>query len=273
MNMADDNKRVVGSYATEDEAVETIERLKAEGYRAEDISVISKNRDDLDAVSEETGTKTEEGLAAGAAAGGALGGLTGLLVGIGALAIPGIGPIVAAGPIAATLTGAAVGAGAGGLAGALIGMGIPEEEANRYEAEVKEGRILILVDPDDRNRDRLTDDETIFTGGAVNDARRTDEDFVGTTDRNTAIRATDQEDRYDNYIVDPLNPGELDKGENAFQDHNDQNRPYTDENIDPNTPLSDKVVSNPFADEDRLRDEVNRDYTDPRQPNSDYPKG
>lgn len=93
------NKHIVGAYDTEHEAIQAVEKLRAEGYRPEDISVISKNKDDVEAVTEETGTKTEEGLGAGAATGGVLGGLTGLLAGVGALAIPGIGPIVAAGPI------------------------------------------------------------------------------------------------------------------------------------------------------------------------------
>jgi uncharacterized membrane protein len=149
-------KHLVGVYNNEREAIQAVEDLKRQGYATEDISVIGKNEDEVDYVNEATGTKTEEGLAAGAATGGILGGLTGLLAGIGALAIPGIGPIVAAGPIAATLTGAAVGAGAGGLAGALIGMGIPEDEADRYEGYVKEGKILVVVDRDE-NRVGLND--------------------------------------------------------------------------------------------------------------------
>jgi uncharacterized membrane protein len=152
-------KHLVGVYDNEREAIQAVEDLKRQGYATEDISVISKNDDEVDHINEATGTKTEEGLAAGAATGGVLGGLTGLLAGIGALAIPGIGPIVAAGPIAATLTGAAVGAGAGGLAGALIGMGIPEDEADRYEGYVKEGKILVVVERDE-NRVGLNDTTT-----------------------------------------------------------------------------------------------------------------
>ncbi|MDE0584703.1 general stress protein, partial [Planococcus sp. A6] len=103
--------RVVGAYGTEMEAVEVIEDLQRQGYRDEDISVLSKDKGDVERVTEETGTQAGEGAAAGAATGGALGGLGGVLAGLGALAIPGIGPIVAAGPIAAGLTGAAAGAG------------------------------------------------------------------------------------------------------------------------------------------------------------------
>ncbi|RSD26913.1 general stress protein [Mesobacillus subterraneus] len=161
--MFEHEKHLVGVYDNERDAIQAVEDLKRQGYSTEDISVIGKNEDEVDEVNEATGTKTEEGLAAGAATGGILGGLTGLLAGIGALAIPGIGPIVAAGPIAATLTGAAVGAGAGGLAGALIGMGIPEEEADRYEGYVKEGKILVVVERDE-NRVGLNDNTTRTAG-------------------------------------------------------------------------------------------------------------
>ena len=221
------NKHIAGAYDTEQEAIQAVEKLRAEGYRPEDISVISKNKDDVDAVTEETGTKTEEGLAAGAATGGILGGLTGLLAGVGALAIPGIGPIVAAGPIAATLTGAAVGAGAGGIAGALIGMGIPEEEAHRYEADVKSGKILVLVDPETKSAD--------FTDGY--------------TDTNRSVLEGDRT-TYTN--ADPLNPGELDRGTNAFKDNTrNSSSVWTDENLDSNRPLSEK-----------LDDTKTDDYTD-----------
>src|SRR3954471_20931598 len=114
MLMNDHEKHLVGVYVTQDEAVQAVEELKREGYDTADISVIGKDADDLDEINKVTGTKTEKGLAAGAATGGALGGVLGILAGVGALAIPGIGPIIAAGPIAAGLTGAAVGAGAGG---------------------------------------------------------------------------------------------------------------------------------------------------------------
>ncbi|MBT2679787.1 general stress protein [Bacillus sp. ISL-35] len=162
--MFEHEKHLVGVYDNEQDAIQAVEDLKRQGYNTDDISVISKNDEEVDHVNEATGTKTEEGLAAGAATGGILGGLTGLLAGIGALAIPGIGPIVAAGPIAATLTGAAVGAGAGGLAGALIGMGIPEDEAERYEGYVKEGKILVVVERDE-NRVGLNDGTTTTTAG------------------------------------------------------------------------------------------------------------
>ncbi|MEK3731505.1 MULTISPECIES: general stress protein [Paenibacillus] len=138
--------KIVGAFRTEQEATRAIEELKRQGFSTEEISVIAKDRGESAAIQDETDTKAPEGLASGAATGGVLGGVTGLLAGIGALAIPGIGPIIAAGPIAATLTGAAVGAGAGGLVGGLIGLGIPEDRAKEYDNYVHEGNILVIVD-------------------------------------------------------------------------------------------------------------------------------
>lgn len=147
--------KIVGVFASERDASEAIMDLQGLGYKPEEISVIGKNKEDIHDIHEETGTKAPEGIAAGAATGGLLGGVAGLLAGLGALAIPGIGPIVAAGPIAATLTGAAVGAGTGGLVGGLVGLGIPEEEAEEYDAFVKHGRILVMVDADELQEARV----------------------------------------------------------------------------------------------------------------------
>lgn len=178
--------KVVGSYHSENEAIDAIEDLKRQGYRSEDISVLSKDKEETRNVTEETGTHAGEGAATGAVTGGALGGLGGVLAGIGALAIPGIGPIVAAGPIVAGLTGAAAGAGVGGLAGALIGMGIPEDEAQEYETQFKEGRILVLVDdsnsaiPDRNDRDTLVGGQD-SRSGVVRETYTTDRTSSGIT--------------------------------------------------------------------------------------------
>ena len=157
-------RRVVGYYDNEQQAIDAIEDLKRQGYSTDDISVISKNNDDVEAIQDETGTQAAEGAATGAATGGVLGGLGGVLAGLGALAIPGIGPIVAAGPVVAGLTGAAAGAGVGGLAGALIGMGVPEDEAERYETYFNEGKILVLVD-----RNASVEDTGFTTGSGLAD--------------------------------------------------------------------------------------------------------
>ncbi|RCX17445.1 uncharacterized protein (TIGR02271 family) [Fontibacillus phaseoli] len=142
-------QKIVGVFASDQDASNAIRDLQVLGYDTNDISVIGKNKDDINSIHDETGTKAPEGIATGAATGGLLGGVAGLLAGLGALAIPGIGPIIAAGPIAATLTGAAVGAGAGGLVGGLVGLGIPENEAEEYNNFVKHGRILVMVDATD----------------------------------------------------------------------------------------------------------------------------
>jgi hypothetical protein len=118
-------RTMVGVFHDRDDAVKVVEALRVLGYRPDDISVVVKDRHELKHIEEKSGTRLGEGLATGALTGGFLGGLTGLLVDIGLLSIPGIGPVLAAGPIATTLGGAAIGAGALGLVGALLGMGIP----------------------------------------------------------------------------------------------------------------------------------------------------
>lgn len=150
-------QKIVGVFDNENEASKAIETLQANGIDRDAISVIGKEKDDVTAVTDQTGTKAVEGAATGAATGGVLGGVAGLLASLGALAIPGIGPILAAGPIVATLTGAAVGAGAGGLVGGLVGLGIPEEEAREYDAYVQEGKLLVLVDADESRRSFVED--------------------------------------------------------------------------------------------------------------------
>ncbi len=139
-------RHVVGYYDSETEAIAAIEDLKRRGYSSDEISVLSKHSDNADNVANETGTYATDGAAAGATTGSLLGGLGGVLAGVGALAIPGVGPIIAAGPIVAGITGAAAGAGIGGLAGALIGMGIPQDEATQYNDYFEQGKILLLVD-------------------------------------------------------------------------------------------------------------------------------
>lgn len=112
-------------------------QLQGAGFSNNDISVLFPNKSGTKDFAHEHNTKAPEGAVAGAGAGGVLGGTLGLLAGIGALAIPGLGPFIAAGPIFAALSGAAAGAAVGGIAGALVGMGIPEIEAKRYEGKIK----------------------------------------------------------------------------------------------------------------------------------------
>src|SRR5687767_7401622 len=126
---------VVGVFEDREDARDAIEALKDEGFDAGSISVLAPDKADTREIADDTGTQAASGAATGAIAGGILGGLGGWLIGIGALAIPGVGPFIAAGAFATALGGAAVGAGLGAIAGALMGMGVPEEHAKYYEGE------------------------------------------------------------------------------------------------------------------------------------------
>src|SRR6185437_15954788 len=148
-------KAVFGIAKTESQAIAIADQLKAAGFSDGDVSVLFPDRKGSKDFAHEQHTKAPEGAATGAGTGAVLGGALGWLVGIGALAIPGLGPFIAAGPLMAALAGVGVGAAAGGLTGALIGMGIPEYEAKRYEGKIKEGNILMSVHTEDATeRDR-----------------------------------------------------------------------------------------------------------------------
>ena len=127
------------------QATNVVERLKTAGFSNADISVLMPDKYHTREFAVDNQTKAPEGAAAGAGTGLVLGGALGWLAGIGALAIPGVGPLIAAGPIMAALGGAAIGTTVGGLTGALVGMGIPEFEAKRYEGKLKGGSALISV--------------------------------------------------------------------------------------------------------------------------------
>lgn len=143
--MSERHTAVFGIYATANIAENAIDYLLSHGFNNSEISVLLPDDESTRAFAHQKHTKAPEGTATGATAGGAVGGTLGLLAGIGALAIPGIGPLIAAGPIMATLAGVGAGAAAGGLIGALVGMGIPEYEAKRYEGAVKDGGTLLSV--------------------------------------------------------------------------------------------------------------------------------
>lgn len=143
--MAGKNTAVFGIYRNETQVDNAVDRLLAAGFRNEDISVLFPDNQGTKDFAHEKNTKAPEGTTTGAVAGGALGGTLGLLAGIGALAIPGVGPFIAAGPIMGALAGLGVGGTVGGLVGALVGMGMPEYEAKRYEGRIKEGGILLSV--------------------------------------------------------------------------------------------------------------------------------
>jgi hypothetical protein len=146
--MAGKNTAVFGIYPTYVSVESGVQALQAAGFRNEDISVLMPENVGSKDFAHEKGTKAPEGAATGAGAGAVVGGALGVLAGIGLLAVPGLGPFIAAGPIMAGLAGLGVGGVVGGVTGALIGMGIPEYVAKRYEGRVKEGGILLSVHSD-----------------------------------------------------------------------------------------------------------------------------
>ena len=143
------NKAVFGLYVTRRQVENAVDELKAQGFRNTDISVLLPENVGTKDFAHEKGTKAPEGMATGATSGAVVGGALGWLAGIGALAIPGVGPLIAAGPIIAALTGVGVGGAVGGITGGLVGLGIPEYEAKRYEGRIKGGSILLSVHTDD----------------------------------------------------------------------------------------------------------------------------
>ncbi len=155
----DQDKILVGIFETENEAISVIGRLKEIGYKEDEITVVAKDKDKMDRIDDETNidTKTDgdaSGAGTGAVIGGALGGMAAALPALGLLAVPGIGPILAAGPIVGILGGIVAGGVAGGLVGALVDLGVREEDAKKYELQLEQGNIIILVE----NRDNLRDD-------------------------------------------------------------------------------------------------------------------
>lgn len=135
-----------------EQADQIVDDLRTAGFHNDDISALLPDRRSTHAFAHEHNTKAPEGATTGGVAGMGVGAALGWLAGIGALAIPGVGPFIAAGPIMAALGGAAVGTATGGVIGALVGLGIPEFEAKRYDAKLREGNILISVHTDDGDR-------------------------------------------------------------------------------------------------------------------------
>jgi hypothetical protein len=137
------------------QAEQIVERLQDSGFPTSEISVLLPDREGKHDIGPVKATKAPEGATTGGVAGGVTGGVIGLLAGIGTLAIPGVGPLIAAGPIVAALTGLGVGGAAGGIIGGLVGLGIPEVEAKRYDEKLRAGNYLIAVHPhNDEEEDR-----------------------------------------------------------------------------------------------------------------------
>jgi hypothetical protein len=162
--MAGKNTAAFGIYSDQVEVENAVEALRAAGYRNTDISVLFPENVGTKDFAAEKHTKAPEVATAGAGTGAVIGGGLGWLAGIGALAIPGLGPFIAAGPIMAALAGAGVGGAVGGIVGALVGMGIPEYEAKRYEGRIKKGGILLSVHCDNSEWTRRAKDILEATG-------------------------------------------------------------------------------------------------------------
>ena len=164
-------KSVIGIVETQIQAERIVDQLQERGIASGDISVLFPDKRGSKDFAYEHNTKAPEGAVAGIGAGGVIGGTLGLLAGIGALAIPGVGPLIAAGPIRATLSGVAAGAAVGGVAGALIGLGVPEFEAKSYEGKVRGGNLLIAVHTDNSETEKRT--KEIFTSNGAHDIAAT----------------------------------------------------------------------------------------------------
>jgi len=176
--MNDKKTAVFGLYASVDRAERAVDELISAGFFNDDVSVLMADNQGSKDFAHEKQTKAPEGTTTGVAAGGTIGGTLGLLAGIGALAIPGVGPFIAAGPIMGALAGLGVGGAVGGLVGALVGMGIPEYEAKRYEGRVKEGGVLLSVHCD--TSDAITRAKDILKRTGANDIASAGEEAVAT---------------------------------------------------------------------------------------------
>ena len=183
------NTAVFGIYPSYDAVVRGVDALRSAGFRSTDISVLFPENTGTKDFAHEKGTKAPEGATAGAGTGAVVGGTLGWLTGIGALAIPGVGPFIAAGPIVAALAGVGMGGAIGGMAGALVGMGIPEYEAKRYEGRVTKGGLLLPCIPTipngPRARKRVLEatgaEDIASTGEAKGDVQNTDKPLPRST--------------------------------------------------------------------------------------------
>lgn len=190
--MADKNLVVFGIYQNRMELEQGIESLKQKGFRNTDISILMQENEGTKDFGVQKATKAPEGAATGAGTGALLGGALGWLVGIGALAIPGIGPFIAAGPIVSALAGLGAGGALGGVAGSLVGMGIPEYEAKRYDGRIKKGGILLSVHCDNTDWSKLAKVVLHDTGA---------EDISSTDEAKGDYRVTDKPIDRDNTAV------------------------------------------------------------------------
>src|SRR5450432_1791836 len=181
--MAGKNTAVFALFPSTSRAERAVDSLVASGFRSDDVSVHAPDQQSTKEFATEKNTKAPEGTTTGVATGGAIGGTLGLLAGIGALAIPGVGPFIAAGPIMAALAGLGVGGAVGGLIGALVGMGIPEYEAKRYEGHIKAGGVLLSVHCDTSDEITRAQDLLNHTGAQeISSAGEANADYVAASE-------------------------------------------------------------------------------------------
>ena len=185
--MNDKKTAVFGLYPSVVRAERAVDELVIAGFSNADVSVLMADNEGSKDFAHEKQTKAPEGTTTGVAAGGTIGGTLGLLAGIGALAIPGVGPFIAAGPIMGALAGLGVGGAVGGLVGALVGMGIPEYEAKRYEGRVKEGGVLLSVHCD--TSEEITRAKEVLERSGANDIASAGEEAVAATSETRDGRA------------------------------------------------------------------------------------
>jgi hypothetical protein len=186
--MAGKNTAAFAIFPSRSEAEIAVSQLTAAGFSSQDVSVLMADKAGTRDFATEKNTKAPEGTTTGAGVGGTVGGTIGLLAGIGAIAIPGVGPLIAAGPIMATLAGLGVGGAVGGVVGALIGMGIPEYEAKRYEGRVKDGGILVSVHCN--SSDEVSRAKDILKGAGGDDVASSGEKSVSSHTANTDVERT-----------------------------------------------------------------------------------
>ena len=184
--MAGKKTAVFGIYSSVGQAERAVDALILERFSNSDVSVLLPDNQGSMDFAHEKNTKAPEGTTTGVAAGGTIGGTLGLLAGIGALAIPGLGPFIAAGPIMGALAGLGVGGAVGGLVGALVGMGIPEYEAKRYEGRVKNGGVLLSVHCD--TSEAITRAKDVLTRTGAEDIASAGEESVGATAARDVIK-------------------------------------------------------------------------------------
>jgi len=177
--MEDKKTAVFGIYSTTAQAEAAVDTLVNEGFSNSDVSVLMSDNQGSKDFAHEKNTKAPEGTTTGAATGGVIGGTLGLLAGIGALAIPGVGPLIAAGPIMGALAGLGVGGAVGGVVGALVGLGIPEYEAKRYEGRIKEGGVLLSAHCD--TSEQIDRAKEILKRTGATDIASAGEEAVGAT--------------------------------------------------------------------------------------------